>query len=866
MSWKRFFRREKWDEERTRELAAHLQIEADENVSRGMSPCEARYAANRRLGNSTLIREEIFHMNSLGFVETLWQDVRYGFRMLRKTPGFAAVAILTLALGIGVNTAIFSLLDAILLRSLPVSHPESLVVLASFSHDSRVGDFGYQDYLTLRDSNKAFAGIMAASSQSRIDVETGTDTEAALRKIVSANYFSVLGVQPSLGRVFSNDDDNLPVVVISDAFWRRSFSGSPTVIGKQIDLDGSEFTIVGVAPSDFFGETVGEAPDIWATISLMPASRRSLPGYTWLNLMGRLKPGVHAQQASVDLSRLLPQLSDSESHGGFMTRVAVESGDRGSSAIRDTFSVPLNVLMTVVAIVLLIACANLASLQLARAATRQREIATRLALGAGRGRIVRQLLTESVMLALTGGAVGLLFALWTEQFLLSLVAGAGRAITIDAGPNIHALAFTTAISIGTGVLFGLAPALQAARQGGVGLNPNSQFRVGRSRRWVLRDVLITMQVALSVSLLIVGGLFVRTLENLKTQDIGFQAANVLSMQIGSESSRQPPTANQIAPLLQRMDALPGVRVTSFSFSPTLAGDGNGVVGLKFDGYPPTTKNQRVRANWVGPNYFATSGIPLFEGRDFSPADNSNAQKVAILNQTIAQRYLGNRSAVGERFEFNGAQYTIVGIAKDAKYVDLRASNVPFVYFAALQTNSEIHSLELRTTNSPLALAGTVRDAIRNDYSQMKIREITTLEKRINQKLAREILVADVAGFFSSLTLLLVFVGIYGTLAYTVARRTNEIGIRMALGARKRDVLRLVLGQGLALALAGLALGIAAAVEITRFLASLLFGVKPSDVFTFVAVSLTVIGVTLLASYIPARRAMSVDPIVALRNE
>jgi predicted permease len=866
MSWKRFFRREKWDEESARELQAHLQMEADENISRGMSPGEAYHAANRKLGNSTLIREEIFYMNSLGFVETLWQDVRYGLRMLLKNPGFTMVAILTLALGIGVNTAIFSLVDAILLRTLPVSHPESLLVLASFSHDSRVGDFGYPDYLLLRDGSKAFAGILAASSQARIDVETGADTESALRKIVSANYFSVLGVQPSQGRVFGNDDDDLPLAVISDAFWKRSFSSSPSVLGRQIDLDGSAFTIVGVAPPEFTGETVGEAPDIWATISLMPASRRSLPGYTWLNLMGRLKPGIHSRQASADLSRLLPQLSDSESRGGFMTRVAVESGDRGSSALRDVFSVPLNVLMTVVAIVLLIACANLASLQLARAATRQREIATRLALGAGRGRIVRQLLTESVMLALTGGAVGLLFALWTEQFLLSLVAGAGRAVTVDVGPNIHALGFTLAISAATGVLFGLAPALQAARQGGVGLNPNSQFQVGRSRRWVLKDVLIAAQVALSVLLLIVGGLFVRTLENLKTQDIGFQAANVLSVQIGSESGHLPLSAKEIAPLLERVEALPGIRVASFSFSPTLAGGGNGVNGLKFDGYPPTTRSQRVKANWVGPNYFATSGIPLLEGRDFSPADNSNAQKVAILNQTIARHYFGEKSALGRRFEFNDKQYTIIGVAKDAKYVDLRASDVPFVYFAAVQTNSEIHSLELRTTNSPLAAAAAVRDTIRSEGARVKVREITTLQKRIDQNLAREILAADVAGFFSGLTLLLVFVGIYGTLAYTVARRTNEIGIRMALGAQRRDVLQLVVGHGMVLALAGLALGIAAALGLTRFLSSLLYGVKPSDAFTFVAVSLMVIGVTLLASYVPARRAMRVDPMVALRNE
>ncbi len=817
MNWKRYFRREKWDDERARELAAHLQIETDENVSRGMSQEEARFAAQRKLGNATLIREEIFHMNSISFVETLWQDVRYGSRMLGKNPGFAVVAILTLALGIGVNTAIFSLLDAILLRTLPVSHPESLVLLASYSRDSRVGDFGYEDYSRLRDGNQAFAGILAASSQARIDVATDADTEPALRKIVSANYFSVLGVQPALGRVFTKEDDDLPVVVISNGFWKRSFSGSPSVIGKQMDLDGAAFTVVGVAPPEFTGETVGEAPDIWATINLIPASQRNLPGYTWLNLMGRLKPGVREQQASADLGLLVPQLPDSEAQGGFINYITIESGDRGSSALRNTFSAPLNVLMTVVAIVLLIACSNLASLQLARAATRQKEIATRFALGAGRGRILRQLLTESVMLALAGGAVGLLFALWTEEFLLNLVASAGRAITIAVRPDLNALGFTAAISVATGVLFGLAPALQAAQQGGVGLNPSSKICVGQSHRWGPKDILIVVQVALSVLLLIVGGLFVRTLENLKTQDIGFQAANVLSIQIGSESGHRSLTAGAIVPLLQRVETIPGVRVGSFSFIPTLAAEGSGVNGLKFDGYPVTAENQRAHANWVGPNYFAASGIPLVDGRDFSIADNSSGQRTAVLNQTIARHYFGDRSAVGRRFQFNKVQYTVIGVAKDAKYVDLRQSNVPFIYFAALQNNSEIHSLELRTTSSPLALAGTVRDAIRDVDPNLKIREITTLQNRIDQHLAREILAADVAGFFSALTLVIIFVGIYGTLAYTVARRTNEIGIRMALGARKRDVLQLVVGQGMILTLAGLAVGIAAALGLTNFL-------------------------------------------------
>ncbi|HLW97427.1 MAG TPA: ABC transporter permease [Candidatus Acidoferrales bacterium] len=864
---RRLFHKQTAEKQLDAELRYHVERQIADYVAAGMSLQEAGRRARMELGGIEHLKEESREARSMYFVEGLLQDLRFGVRMLWKNPGFTAVAVLTLALGIGANTAIFSLLDAILLRTLPVSHPESLVVLASYSRDGRVGDFGYSDYQVLRDGNRAFSGMLAASNQAQIEVGIDAETDVAIRKIVSCDYFSVLGVQPILGRMFGDEDENVPVAVISFGYWKRSFAGSASVVGKQIDLDGSAFTIVGVASPDFFGETVGDAPDIWATMSLMPASRRSLPGYTWLNLMGRLKPGLRAQQASQDLSVLEAQIGNSDSRGGFIQRIAVESGDRGGSGLRDSFSAPLNILMAVVAVVLLIACANLASLQLARATTRQREIATRLALGAGHGRIVRQLVTESVLLSLMGGMVGFVFSIWTERFLLGLVAGVGRAITLDLHPDVHVLGFTGLISVATGVVFGLAPALQAARQShGVGLNPNLSFQAGRRRLLNLKDGLVVMQVALSVVLVVAGGLLIRTMQNLRTQDIGFHAANVLSVQVSSDRGHEPPTVSNLVQLLQRLEAIPGVQVGSFSFSPTLSGAGSGVEGLKFEGHPQTAESQRAQANWVGPDYFQTAGIPIIEGREFSTADNANTQKSAILNLTMARHYFGDRSAVGKRFEFNKVQYTIIGVAKDAKYVDLRKSNVPFVYFAAMQNNSEIHSLELRTTSAPLALAGAVKDAIREVDPQLRIREVTTLEKRMDQKLAKESLVADLAGFFSGLTLLLVFVGIYGTLAYMVARRTNEIGIRMALGARKSDVLQLVVGQGLALALAGLAVGIVGALGLTRFLTSLLYGVKPSDAITLAAASVTLIGVTLLASYVPARRAMKVDPMVALRYE
>lgn len=819
----------------------------------------------RQLGNLTQAAEDARAVWSWIWLEQLCGDVRHALRTMRHTPVFTATSVLSLALGIGANTAIFSLINAILLRPLPVSHPESLVVLASFSRDGRVGDFGYPDYLVVRDGNRVFSGLLAASSLTAIDVGLGAETEVAQRKIVSASYFSVLGVQPSLGRVFINEDESLQVAVISDRFWKRSFAGSPSVVGKQIDLDGLPFTIVGVTPPEFLGETVGDATDIWATVSLMPAARRNLPGFTWLNLMGRLNPGVQPRQASANLDLLLPLLPHSVSQGGFIQRIAVEPGRLGSSSLRDSFSVPLRILMAVVAVVLLIACANLASLLLARATLRQREIATRLALGAGRGRVVRQLMTESVLLALLGGLLGLLFAIWSQRVLLNLVAGVGRAITLDLRPDIRILVFTGVISVATGLLFGLAPALQTVwRRDSADLALNTRTFAGRGRRWGLKDGLIAVQIALSLLLLVVGGLFIRTIQNLKNQDVGFRAANILSVQIGSQREYQPPWASKIVQLLRRTEAIPGVQGASVSFIGTLANDGSGVDGLKFDGYPPTRENQRARANWVGPKYFETSGIPLLEGREFVPADNSTAQKVAIINQTMMRHYFGNRRAVGQRFEFNGAQYEIVGVAKDAKYLDLRESTPRFVYFSVLQTNSGIHSLEVRTTGSPLAFAGAVRDAVREVDPRLRIGEITTLEKRIDQKLAREFLVADIAGFFSGLTLLLVSIGIYGTLAYTVARRTNEIGIRMALGARAAAVLRVILLDVLLVLVLGLTAGAGAALAVGRLLTSMLFGLKPTDLSTIALAALVLSTATLAAGYIPARRAARIDPATALR--
>ena len=634
------------------------------------------------------------------------------------------------------------------------------------------------------------------------------------------------------------------------------------MVGKQIEVDGLPFTIVGVAPPDFLGETVGEATDLWATMALMPESRKNALGFTWLNLMGRLKPGADIRQAEANVNLLRARLPNR-----FIERIAVEPGGLGGSGLRNALSVPLTVLMGVVAIVLLIACANLASLLLARAATRQREIATRLALGAGRGRIVRQLTTESVLLALLGGLLGLCFAIWSQRLLLNLVAGVGRTITLDLRPDLRVLLFTGAVSVATGILFGLAPALQAVRGNtGEALKLTSSHIAVRRRSLGLKDGLIAIQVALSLVLLVAGGLFVRTLQNLKTQDTGFRAANVVCLQIDAQREYQPQWASVIVELLRRVEAVPGIQSASVSFNGTLADEGSGVSGFKFEGFPATNEDQRSNANWIGPRYFETLGIPLLEGREFSPADNSRTQKVAILNRTLARRYFGGRHAVGQGFTWNQERYEIVGVAKDAKYQDLREPATPILYFAALQGNSGIHSLEVRTGGSRLAVIAGLRAAIKEVDPRLRIGGITSLPDRIDQKLAREYLVATISGFFGGLTLLLVSIGIYGTLACAVARRTKEIGIRMALGAGAPTVVRTVLRDLLVVLGAGLAVGVAGSVAVGRLVSSLLFGMKPTDLPTLAMAAAAMAGAALAAAYIPARRASRLDPAISLRIE
>ena len=854
------FRRKKVDAELEEELQFHLQSQIELQRAKGLSPEDARYAAMRVTGGIAQIQEECRDMRKLNVWENLLQDLRYTARTFAKSPAFTVTAILSLALGIGANTTIFSLINAVQLRTLPVDRPDQLVTFTPISRDGKAGSgFSYPAFLLLRSGAEAFSGITGASSLRRVEV----GAEPAVARIVTGSYFNVLGVRPALGRVFQDQDDALPVAVLSFRYWTNNFNAAPSVLGKQLNIDGTQVTVVGVAPAGFFGETVGESSDLWTSVNFEPAQRRNERGFVWLNLIARLMPGRTPQQAAAQLSVV------AQRDGGEMgARIAADPGGAGFSPLRERYSESLRILMCVVAVVLLIACANLASLLLSRAAVRQREIATRLAIGAGKGRIVRQLLTESLLLSLAGGALGVLFAFWSSQALVRMIPAGRIPVALDLRPDLRILLFTAAVSLLAGLVFGLVPALQAVRRDvSAALKSGPRSADSGIRHGTLKDALIAAQVALSLLLLVTGGLFLQTLRNLRGQDTGYRTAQVLNVELGAQRGYRPEWPTLIAQLLERTRALPGVQSATVSYFGILSDAGGGVGGLKVDSYTPaTTEDSRARADWVGPAYFETAGIPLLEGREFTMSDNPGARKVIIVNQTLARHFFGNRTPVGRQIEFNKDAYEIIGLAKDAKYIDLRAPSPRVLYFSAMQRRGGVNAVSVRTAGSPAAFAGAMRAVVREIDPRLRIGEVATVSSQIDRKLSREYLMARLSGFFGGLTLLLVSIGIYGTLAYAVAQRTKEIGIRMALGAAPGSVLRMVLRDILYRLAAGLLLGVAAVYASAHLLAAMLFGLKPTDPANIAIAAAILLAVALAAGYLPARRAAKVDPLTALRFE
>ncbi len=837
-------------------------------------------------------------------LDSLFQDVRYGLRMLAKNPGFTAVAVLTLALGIGANTAIFTLINAVMLKELPVKKPEQLVLLGAADgtftgNTSQVGKWGAYScplYEQLRDhNNDHFQGLAAFGSFTHIVrvAINGAPAEQATGNLVSGNYFTLLGVEPVLGRTLAPADDNPsapPAAIISYQYWTQKFSQDPSIVGHVLDVNGTLVTIVGVAPPEFFGVRIeGSAIDFWFPLSLqsqvmMRQSYLELASTSWLNVVGRLRSGPDIREAQAALTVQLQQFLASNWGSKVSAEVQrliardyieLTPGSKGLSALRNHFSQSLLVLMAIVGLVLLIACANVATLLLARATVRQKEISVRVAVGASQTRLIRQLLTESVLLALSGGAAGLLFAAWGTSVLVKLVTYSSFVTPLSLSPDFRVLTFSLAVSVATGIFFGFAPAVHATRVDLVSTLKESPgiSAVGTKgiARLGLARGLVVGQVALSLPLLVAAGLFVRSLVKLEKQDMGFNRDHVLEVVVDPLLGGYKPT--QLPSLYRQLEdhisALPGVRSASLSLSGLL---GETISGwdIAVQGYTPRGgEDMDVEYNLVGLRYLETVGIPLLLGRAIGPEDSETSGKVAMVNETMARHFFSGQTPIGQHFGIGSAPkewIQIVGVVKDARYDDLRSKTPYFVYLPLAQHVMFAGDLEVRAMGSPTSIAAEVRRGIAEVDRNLPILKVTTLENRVVESAGEARLTAQLSSFFGVVALLLACVGLYGVVAYGVARRMNEIGVRMALGAERRDVLWMILREALSLVGVGLAVGLPVALAAGRLVSSQLFGLRPSDPATFTLATLSLVAVAALAGYIPARRATRVDPMVALRYE
>jgi predicted permease len=835
--------------------------------------------------------------------DEMFQDMRYGLRMLLKTPGFTLAAALSLALGIGANTAIFSLIDAVLLRSLPVREPEKLVLFgrgryggATNAFPDRSWDhFSYPFYREMRQRNEVFSDVGATLSMSWTvhgAVNTnGANGEMARINVqpVSGSYFSTLGVNAGLGRVFTDADDQVagahPVAVISHAWWESRLGADPAAVGKTVTIDKIAYTIIGVAPEEFFGTMVGQAPDMWIPLAMeaqLPPghwNRREDTEWQSLFLIARLKNGVSSEQANGAVNLFFKQSLQERAGAQASTErlqniqrahIELTPAGRGLSWLRGEFSLSLQILMAVVGAVLLIACANVANLLLARAAARQKEFAVRLALGAGRTRLIRQLLTESVLLAGLGGAAGIVLAWWGSRMLLLMASAGPNALPLDVTPNARVLGFTLLASLLSALIFGMAPALCAAR-----IKPISSLKSGKgaaqsTSRGRFGKALVVAQVALSLLLLVGAGLFVRTLINLQNRPSGYNQQNAMLFRIGSDATAYK--GAQLSALLREVEekvrAIPGVQSASFSLLVFQGGWSSPV--FTRDENLPAGQSRQVWNNKVGPDFFTAMGIPLLEGRVFGPQDTEKSQQVAVISETMARRFFPNSSPIGKRFgrggPENSGQFEIIGVVKDAKYESLTEEWRPIAYYPYSQGSEALDKFVVRFTGAPATVIPQVRQAVKQVNRNLPIDEVVSLSEHIGRSLTRQKLVARLATFFSLLALLLACIGLYGVLSYTVARRTNEIGIRMALGAQRRAVLWLVLRESMSLVCAGAVIGLVASLAATQTASTLLFGVEPNDRPTIAAATLLLLAVAALAGYLPARRAARVDPMAALRDE
>src|SRR2546426_171610 len=828
-------------------------------------------------------------------------DLKFAFRQLLKNPVITCIAILTLALGIGANTAIFSVMNALMLRMLPVADPSRLVL---FGNADSMGStdgfpngsttlFSYPMFRELQRNNQVFSEVAAIKSMPLTvhgRVTGGQELEKMQIGLVSGSYLPVLGLVREQGRLFTDADDKMPgghpIAVASDSWWTRRFANEPLSLGKTITIGSTVYSIVGVTPRKFFGTTVGECPDFWIPLTMEAQISPGWNGLTnkffqSLHVIGRLKPkaNIASSEAEINLvfKRTLqdyagPQPTKKELEDLQHARIDLTPAATGLSQLREQFSKPLSILMSVVAMVLLIACANIANLMLARATARQREIAIRMAVGATRRRLIRQLLSESLVLSILGGALGLVIAQWAARLLLMMVSNGPQPVPVEVTLDFWVLAFTSIIAIATALIFGIAPALRATQ-----MECGSELKEGKGSvpaqaRSALARALLVTQVALSLALLTGAGLFLRTLVNLTSMDMGFKKENVLLFQVDESSAGYKEDARLLAlyeEIERRVSALPGVRAAAFSFFTFNQGGWNDYINTA---KPLESGDRNVSHNVVGPAYFATMGIPLLTGRTFGNQDTETSTKVAVVNETLAKRYFPGQSPIGQRFRIGGPdagtenEREIIGVVKDAKYENLREADRAAAYYPYSQRIQYLGDFEIRFSGEPGAAISAVRATVARVDPNLPISDARTMTQEIGRSIVDQRLIAQISGFFALLALFLACIGIYGVTSYAVTQQTREIGIRMALGAQRKQVVSLILRQTLIVLAAGLAIGIPAILATQRLISTQLYGLPPIDPMSTSVAAALVVAAAMIAGYLPARQATKVDPMVALRYE
>ena len=830
------------------------------------------------------------------------QDVRYALRQMRKSPGFTLVAVLTLALGIGANTGIFTLVNAVLLKSLPVPDPEQLFLVRMSDRLAENTRFSYPQFRDMRAALPQAASVAAMTWPSDFYANFGNRQPEMVRgQLVSGNYFQTIETYPALGRLLTVDDDRTvggsPVAVISYGCWQRRFGQDRNLIGRKIIVNGMPLEIVGVAAPGFFGAKAGTAPEFWLPTMMQSAvhyaqhySQTEAAEFdkpwiaqqdiSWLQLIVRVKSPQALPQADAALNQLFRQdferavlkLTDPQERRAFLrTRLELEPGGRGLPSLRRSFSQSLTVLMGTVGLVLLIACANLANLLLARAAVREREIAVRLSLGATRARLVRQLLTECVLMSGFGAVLGVGVAYWCSAVLPKWASSGATPISLNLAPDARVLFFSTAVALLTGFLFGLAPAVQGTRvEPARALKASARGFAGSGRGWSLKQTLVASQVALSLVLLVGAGLFLRTLRNFSELDPGFDRDHILTVWLDTHMAgyKQEQLSALYERLIERVEAIPGVRSASLASCGLAIGCGDSS-DIYLPGIPHTNGETDAQERRVSHHFFDTVGIPLVEGRDFATTDNEKTLAVTIVNQTFVREFLKDKNPIGQYFGYDTAndhRFQIVGVVKDARVNDIRESAPPMIYHSIAQDAIDVESLDVRTFADPSRLISQVRQAVRSVDPNLPIGGIATLAEQVSSNLAQQRLIARLTTIFGVLALGLACLGLYGVMSYTVARRTSELGIRLALGSTRWSALWVVLRESFIVIGAGILVGACLSLAGTRLVSSMLFGLSPHDPLTLAAAAMLLLLVSVASGLLPAWRAAQVDPMAALRHE